>query len=147
MLTLAFDTSSVVTVLSLCRFPDDAPRDELDFAAVEVLDERIVPAAKGHSGTLPPLVAEVARKIDRLGAIAVGCGPGSFTGLRTGLALAKGLGLGFGVPVLGLSTLTVLAGAVAWGGQPRPGRPREGGADAPAVAYETSPFSGLKDAA
>jgi tRNA threonylcarbamoyladenosine biosynthesis protein TsaB len=44
--------------------------------------------------------------------LVVGRGPGSFTGLRTGLALAKGLAWGAGRPVLGLGTLEVLAAQI-----------------------------------
>jgi len=48
----------------------------------------------------------------RLDLLVVGRGPGSFTGLRTGLALAKGLAWGAGRPILGLSTLEVLAAQI-----------------------------------
>ncbi len=44
--------------------------------------------------------------------IAVGIGPGSFTGLRVGIALAEGIGLGLGVPVVGVASLRAMARAV-----------------------------------
>ena len=45
--------------------------------------------------------------------LAVGCGPGSFTGMRVGLAAAVGYGLALGVPVYGVSSLEAMAGCVA----------------------------------
>jgi len=48
-----------------------------------------------------------------LGGLAVSLGPGSFTGLRIGLSLAKGLALAAGLPLLGVSTLDGLAMQVA----------------------------------
>ncbi len=67
------------------------------------------------------LVAEVraraGRKASDVGQIVVGCGPGSFTGLRIGIASARGLALALGVACAGVSTLAALAagapGAVA----------------------------------
>jgi tRNA threonylcarbamoyladenosine biosynthesis protein TsaB len=47
--------------------------------------------------------------------IVVGLGPGSFTGLRVGLALAKGLALGWGIPVVGASSLAMRAAAAGPG--------------------------------
>ncbi|MDR1677963.1 MAG: tRNA (adenosine(37)-N6)-threonylcarbamoyltransferase complex dimerization subunit type 1 TsaB, partial [Deltaproteobacteria bacterium] len=108
MLVLAWDTSTNVTSLGLVR------ADGL--GGVEAVDIRPVDAKGGHSTTLPPAVEDIlkdhALSPTDLDLLAVGRGPGSFTGLRTGLALAKGLAMGAGLPVLGLSTLAVLAGAV-----------------------------------
>jgi len=48
-----------------------------------------------------------------LTAIAVTHGPGAFTGLRVGMATAKGLALSLGIPLAGISTLRALAQALA----------------------------------
>jgi len=69
-----------------------------------------------HTSRLMPLVDEAAAKgggRDRIERIAVGTGPGSFTGLRIGLAAARALGQGLGVPVVGVSSLEALAAAAA----------------------------------
>jgi len=50
--------------------------------------------------------------ISDLAAVAVSLGPGSFTGLRVGLALAKGLCFGRGLPLVGVPTLDAMAGAL-----------------------------------
>lgn len=64
--------------------------------------------ARGHAERLMPLLE---RMLDgrRADAILVGCGPGSFTGLRVGIAAAHGLALGWSVPVHGFSTMALLA--------------------------------------
>jgi tRNA threonylcarbamoyladenosine biosynthesis protein TsaB len=49
--------------------------------------------------------------VSHLSGVAVARGPGSFTGLRVGLAVAKGLALSQGLPLIGISTLDVLAAA------------------------------------
>ena len=61
---------------------------------------------------LPDIDAMMARAgigIESISAIAVGRGPGSFTGIRIGVAMAKGLALALGVPLFGISTLAAYA--------------------------------------
>lgn len=52
-----------------------------------------------------------------LGAIVVGTGPGAFTGLRVGIATAKGLAVGLDIPLVGVSTAEALAAAVPGSGE------------------------------
>ena len=100
MIVLAIDTA-----LELCSAA------VLDGTAVRAA--RAEPMARGHQERLAPLVAELMAEarvsfgaLDRIG---VTVGPGSFTGLRVGLAFAKGLGLALGRPVAGVGTLQALA--------------------------------------
>ena len=71
------------------------------------------PMERGHAEALAPLVAEVMRAsgldFPQIGRIAVTVGPGTFTGVRIGLAFARGLGLARGIPVIGIDSLTAIA--------------------------------------
>src|SRR3712207_4873202 len=70
--------------------------------------ERHEVIGRGHAERLMPVVEEL---LDgrRPNAIAVDCGPGSFTGVRVGLAAAHGLAIGWQVPLHGYSSLALIA--------------------------------------
>lgn len=71
---------------------------------------------KGHQerlGGMARAAAAEAGGLDGVERIGVTVGPGSFTGLRVGLAFAQGLGAALGRPVVGLSTLDALAASAA----------------------------------
>ncbi|GLQ05212.1 tRNA (adenosine(37)-N6)-threonylcarbamoyltransferase complex dimerization subunit type 1 TsaB [Sneathiella chinensis] len=72
--------------------------------------------ARGHAETLLPMIRslmqEAGLSFADLDLIAVSVGPGTFTGLRIGLAAARGIALAAGKPALGITTLEALAAAV-----------------------------------
>ncbi len=73
-----------------------------------VVDHRHELVGRGHAERLVPMLDELlARR--RPTAVAVDCGPGSFTGLRVGIAAARALGLAWQVPVAGYSSTALLA--------------------------------------
>ena len=95
MLTLAFDTGTAVAASALVD--DGEVLGERFSRAVTLLED--VDALLRQAGAHPS-------DLDRL---AVGIGPGSFTGTRIGLAVARGLALARDLPTAGVSTLDALA--------------------------------------
>jgi tRNA threonylcarbamoyladenosine biosynthesis protein TsaB len=97
---LALETSG--PLLSLALFEDG-----------RLLAQASAQAAMRQSESLAPLVDELLKgrgwKAGQLQAVAVSLGPGSFTGLRTGLAFAKGLCFATGAKLLGVPTLDAWA--------------------------------------
>lgn len=77
-----------------------------------VVDHRHQILGRGHAERLVPLIAELEGG-GRADAIFVGCGPGSFAGVRIGVAAARGLALGWQVPARGFSTLALVAAGAA----------------------------------
>jgi tRNA threonylcarbamoyladenosine biosynthesis protein TsaB len=102
MKILAIDTA--LPAVSACVLEDSA---ETAIAAESV------PMERGHAEALLPLVDRVMARCEggfaALDRIAVTVGPGSFTGLRVGIAAARAIGLACGIPVTGVSTLAALA--------------------------------------
>jgi tRNA threonylcarbamoyladenosine biosynthesis protein TsaB len=105
MRILGFDTATSATAVALI---DDVAGIEL-----EARDDPPPDARPRHTTKLMPLIAAMLGRgstawseIDR---IAVGLGPGTFTGLRIGIATARALGQARGIPLVGISTLQSLA--------------------------------------
>ncbi len=69
---------------------------------------------RGHAEALMPMIERVMRGAgyESLDAIAVTAGPGAFTGLRIGLAAARGIALAAGIPAIGVSAFAAVADAV-----------------------------------
>lgn len=82
-----------------------------------VLSQNRMETDRGQAEFLIPMietiVTEAALQMSNIDCIAVTRGPGSFTGVRIGLATAKTLGLALNIPVMGVSTLDVIARAHA----------------------------------
>ncbi len=78
-----------------------------------IVAEKAIQEANSHSTYLASFVHEVLQganlKVEDLDAIVVGGGPGSYTGLRIGVSLAKGLCFGANIPLISCSTLRALA--------------------------------------
>lgn len=102
MRLLAFDTTLDVCSVAL-----------LEAGERRVLAERHMPMARGHAEALHPLICETMDEAQagfkELNAIAVTCGPGTFTGCRIGIAAARGFALTLDVKIFAISSLQALA--------------------------------------
>ena len=85
------------------------------YDGVSVLSEASWVSRNHHTVELAPAVADAISRIgahqDEIKAVGVAIGPGSFTGLRIGLGLAKGLCFSRKIPIIGIHTLDILAAA------------------------------------
>ncbi|WP_421854803.1 tRNA (adenosine(37)-N6)-threonylcarbamoyltransferase complex dimerization subunit type 1 TsaB [Oricola sp.] len=101
MLTLAIDTAA--NFCSACLHDSET-------GGMLAAEERDI--GRGHAEQLIDVVGTVlqssGKSFDDIAKIAVAVGPGSFTGIRVGVAAARGFGLALGVPVAGVTTLEAL---------------------------------------
>ena len=105
-LLLAFDTSAAHCAAAL-------------LSGGIICSERCVPMGRGQAEALMPLLEEVlaeqALSWRDLDAIAVGIGPGNFTGIRISVSAARGLALARGIPAIGISMFEVMASGAGAG--------------------------------
>jgi len=99
---LAVDTSTTQVGLAL-------------YDGVQVIGETLWHGKLRHTTSLAPAIAELFKRtnlsMDELSALGVALGPGSFTSLRVGLALVKGLAIARHLPLIGIPTLDILTAA------------------------------------
>src|SRR4051794_26516035 len=98
MKILAIDTAA--NLCAACVFDGDADRE---------LGRSVRDIGKGHAEVLMDVIAEAlaaaGAAFGDLDAVAVAVGPGSFTGIRVGVSVARGLALAQKIPAAGVSTL------------------------------------------
>jgi N6-L-threonylcarbamoyladenine synthase len=112
MIVLALDTAGVDCAVAIY----DSDSDSLLAEVTETI-------GRGHAELLMPILdgalAGAGVALEEVDRIAVTVGPGSFTGIRVGVAAARGLALSLGIPAVGVTTLEVMAtaardGAPGW---------------------------------
>lgn len=85
----------------------------LDTERADLRAHESLPMQRGHAEALMPLIARVLDRVQldfsAIDRVAVTTGPGSFTGLRVGIAAARGIALAAGKPAIGLTTLAAFA--------------------------------------
>ena len=100
MLLLAFDTTANSVSVALLNESG-------------VLVSRFLEMTRGQGEALIPMIADIlslaGRQMKDVTDVAVSVGPGSFTGVRVGLAAARGIGLALGIPMHGVTTFEMAA--------------------------------------
>ncbi len=110
MIILAADTSTSYLSVAICESVDE-------HSGVRVIAESTTLADRKHCerllDTMDKLLDDAGMALSDVELLAISKGPGSFTGLRVGLATWKGLALGSGIPLVGVSTLDAMTHSVS----------------------------------
>ena len=110
---LAIDTAGPDCAVALARTASLTEAGTGSGARAEIVARRCERIGRGHAERLMPLMAECMADagvtFPELTAIAVTIGPGSFTGVRIGVATARGLALALDVPAIGVNVLEAIA--------------------------------------
>jgi tRNA threonylcarbamoyladenosine biosynthesis protein TsaB len=113
MRVLAFDTATPATTVALADLPHPTAGPATEGLTLELRDDPAPGSRPNHTRRLLELIEEVLARagvgwtdVER---IAVGTGPGTFTGLRIGIATAHALSRSRELPLVGVSTLAALA--------------------------------------
>jgi tRNA threonylcarbamoyladenosine biosynthesis protein TsaB len=114
---LAFDTATGATTVAL--------RDPADGLELELRDDPPTGERPGHVTRLLPMIGDLLEQAgsgwEAVELIAVGVGPGTFTGLRIGIATARALAWAREIPLVGISSLQALATGATTAGEGRDG--------------------------
>ncbi len=109
MILLAIDTSTSSGSIALCT-------TNPDYSDMKIIYQQYLSTNTTHSETLLPEIDNALKKnkLEKrdLSAVLVSIGPGSFTGLRIGLATAKGICTGLKIPLVPFNSLEILASNV-----------------------------------
>jgi tRNA threonylcarbamoyladenosine biosynthesis protein TsaB len=109
MKILAVDTSTLAGSIALLE--DESLLAEITVEHTRKHTERLIPS-------IHYILEQMELEPASIEALAVGLGPGSFTGLRIGLSTMKGMALSLGIPLLGVSSLEALARGLAFASLP-----------------------------
>ncbi len=104
MKVLAIETSMGRTSLALAKGQQQEPMLTKRLQSHHGQAERLIPL-------IGELMAEAQMPFEALDRIAVSIGPGGFSGIRTGVAAARGIGLAAGLPVVGATSFRIMAAA------------------------------------
>src|ERR1700721_2501025 len=106
-------SSNPMRVLAIDTALEACSAAVLDTEQGGILASESIPMVRGHAEALMPRIARVVSEATleflELDRIAVTVGPGSFTGLRVGVAAARGIAVAAGKPAVGLTTLSAIA--------------------------------------